>query len=266
MCNLRNTACFYIYRCMVAIVRIALQRPYYVCGPSPCSFSSSGPACGRYETPGRHLPGHTHPGNQRRLAIHRPAARPDGWPCQRRPVRARAWTTTVNDNRAHRGQLLQRLRHCQKSSSQPNVAISVRPMAQVTAIKSADIAKKQLPPGATPPLILNYNASTVSNRPARRLSGKGLSEQAPRLTSDLNVVRITLVTVPGAGDFLSFRRENRAKCRSISIPQALQGARLSAQDRKPMPLAAQKPSSRPVGTQKIGSFEYPNPAQQRRRR
>src|ERR1700731_2708958 len=66
--------------------------------------------------------------------------------------------------------------------------------AQVTAISQTIL--RQLPPGALPPLIINYSASSV---PIIQLglSGKGLSEQ--QLT-DLgqNFLRPQLVTVPGA--------------------------------------------------------------------
>jgi multidrug efflux pump subunit AcrB len=56
---------------------------------------------------------------------------------------------------------------------QPNVDIRTA-NAQVTAISQTLL--KQLPPGATPPLILNYNASTVPIIQLA-LSGDGLTEQ-----------------------------------------------------------------------------------------
>ena len=56
---------------------------------------------------------------------------------------------------------------------QPNVDIRTA-NAQVTAI--AQTLLKQLPPGATPPLILNYSASTVPIIQVA-LSGDGLTEQ-----------------------------------------------------------------------------------------
>jgi len=66
---------------------------------------------------------------------------------------------------------------------------------------------KQLPPGATPPLILNYNASTVPIIQLA-LSGEGLSEQALG-DPGLNVVRIPLVTVPGAATPYPFGGKTR---------------------------------------------------------
>src|ERR1700722_17724318 len=56
---------------------------------------------------------------------------------------------------------------------QPNVDIRTA-NAQVTAVSQTII--KQLPPGATPPLILNYSASTVPIIQLA-LSGDGLTEQ-----------------------------------------------------------------------------------------
>src|ERR1700754_142466 len=76
---------------------------------------------------------------------------------------------------------------------QPNVDIRIA-NAQVTAAVQTTI--KQLPPGATPPLILNYNASTVPIIQVA-LSGSGLSEQT-LADLGLNTVRTPLVTVPGA--------------------------------------------------------------------
>src|ERR1700742_2090021 len=66
--------------------------------------------------------------------------------------------------------------------------------AQVTAISQTLI--KQLPPGATPPLILNYNASTVPIVLVA-LSGEGLTEQTLFDTA-VTQVRTPLVTIPGA--------------------------------------------------------------------
>src|SRR5262250_2613544 len=76
---------------------------------------------------------------------------------------------------------------------QPNVDIRTA-NAQVTAISQTLL--KQLPPGSTPPLILNYNASTVPILQLA-LSGEGLSEQNLADLA-LNTVRTPLITVPGA--------------------------------------------------------------------
>ncbi|MBE0702421.1 MAG: efflux RND transporter permease subunit, partial [Afipia sp.] len=131
---------------------------------------------------------------------------------------------------------------------QPNVDIRTA-NAQVTAI--AQTMLKQLPAGATPPLILNYSASTVPILQLA-LSGDGLTEQnlADFATNQL---RTPLVTVPGAAIPWPYG----GKMRQIQIDldaTALQARGLSAQD-VANALAAQNLIT-PVGTQKIGSFEY----------
>jgi multidrug efflux pump subunit AcrB len=159
----------------------------------------------------------------------------------------RGLTTTVND-----------IEHIEASSYtgvgivkvffQPNVDIRTA-NAQVTAV--AQTVLRQMPPGITPPLILNYNASTVPIIQLA-LSGKGLTEQQ---LADLaiNVVRTPLITVPGAAIPFPFG----GKTRQIQIdldPQALQARGLSGQD-VAQALAAQNLLT-PVGTQKIGGYEY----------
>src|SRR6202000_1765417 len=131
---------------------------------------------------------------------------------------------------------------------QPNVDIRTA-NAQVTAISQTLL--KQLPPGATPPLILNYNASTVPIIQLA-LSGAGLTEQN---LADLgiNQLRTPLVTVPGAAIPYPYG----GKQRQIQIdlnPTALQSLGLSGQD-VANALAAQNLIT-PVGTTKIGAFEY----------
>src|SRR6201986_4033835 len=131
---------------------------------------------------------------------------------------------------------------------QPNVDIRTA-NAQVTAISQTLL--KQMPPGATPPLILNYNASTV---PIIQLAlgGEGLSEQQ---LADLgiNSVRTPLVTVPGAAIPYPFGGKQRQAQIDLD-PDQLQARGLSGQD-VANTLAAQNLIT-PVGTQKIGQFEY----------
>jgi CzcA family heavy metal efflux pump len=159
----------------------------------------------------------------------------------------RALTTTVND-----------IEHIVANSYngfgivkiffQPNVDIRTA-NAQVTAISQTLL--KQMPAGATPPLILNYSASTVPIIQLA-LSGDGMTEQS---LADLaiNQLRTPLVTVPGAAIPWPFG----GKQRQIQIdldPGALQARGLSGQD-VANALAAQNLIT-PVGTQKIGEFEY----------
>jgi CzcA family heavy metal efflux pump len=131
---------------------------------------------------------------------------------------------------------------------QPNVDIRTA-NAQVTAISQTLL--KQLPPGATPPLILNYNASTVPIIQLA-LSGEGLTEQN-LADIGINQLRTPLVTVPGAAIPYPYG----GKQRQIQIDlnsSALQARGLSGQD-VANTLAAQNLIT-PVGTEKIGSFEY----------
>jgi multidrug efflux pump subunit AcrB len=159
----------------------------------------------------------------------------------------RALTTTVND-----------IEHIVANSYsgvgiikiffQPNVDIRTA-NAQVTAI--AQTMLKQLPPGATPPLILNYSASTVPIIQLA-LSGEGLTEQN-MFDIATNQLRTPLVTVPGAAIPWPFG----GKQRQIQIdlnPTAMQALGLSGQD-VANALAAQNLIT-PVGSQKIGNFEY----------
>ncbi len=159
----------------------------------------------------------------------------------------RSLTTTVND-----------IEHIEANSYngfgivkiyfQPNVDIRTA-NAQVTAISQTVV--KSMPAGTTPPLILNYSAATVPIIQLA-LSGKGLSEQN---LADLgiNVIRTSLVTVPGAAIPYPFG----GKTRQVQIDldaAALQARGLSGQDVAGA-LAAQNLIT-PVGTQKIGDFEY----------
>ncbi|HXL71425.1 MAG TPA: efflux RND transporter permease subunit, partial [Rhizomicrobium sp.] len=75
---------------------------------------------------------------------------------------------------------------------QPSVNIATA-MAQVTGV--AQNALRQMPPGTTPPFIVNYNASTV---PVLQLalSSKTLSEQELQDVGQ-NGLRPGLVSVPG---------------------------------------------------------------------
>jgi CzcA family heavy metal efflux pump len=131
---------------------------------------------------------------------------------------------------------------------QPGVDIAAA-NAQVTAV--SQVALRQMPPGATPPLILNYNAATVPILQLA-LSGKGLSEQQ-LFDLGINSVRTPLVTVPGAA--LPFPYGGKQRQVQIDVrPDALQSRGLSAQDIASA-LAAQNVLT-PVGTQKIDALEY----------
>src|ERR1700687_5121145 len=131
---------------------------------------------------------------------------------------------------------------------QPNVDI-LTANAQVTAISQTLI--KAMPPGATPPLILNYYASTVPIIQVA-LSGEGLTEQN-LADIGINQLRTPLITVPGAAIPYPFGGKQRQVQIDLN-PSALQARGLSGQD-VANALAAQNLIT-PVGTQKIGDFEY----------
>ncbi len=121
--------------------------------------------------------------------------------------------------------------------------------AQVASLSQTVL--KQMPPGITPPLILNYNAATVPILQLA-LSSPSLSEQK---LFDLgqNFIRPALATVPGS----AVPSPYGGKVRQIQIdldPQALQAKGLSAQDVEDA-IAAQNQII-PAGTTKIGPFEY----------
>jgi len=159
----------------------------------------------------------------------------------------RSLTTTVNDIEHIEGTSYTGI-GIVKVFFQPGTDIRTA-NAQVTAISQTVL--KQMPPNITPPLILNYNASTVPIIQLA-LAGKGVSEQAV-FDIAINTVRTPLVTVPGAAIPFPFG----GKFRQIQIdldPGALQARGLSAND-VANALAAQNLLT-PVGTQKIGGYEY----------
>src|ERR1700743_667457 len=131
---------------------------------------------------------------------------------------------------------------------QPGVDIRTA-TAQVASLSQTVL--KQMPPGITPPLILNYNASTV---PILQL-GLSSPAMAEKDIFDLgqNFIRPSLASVPGT----AVPSPYGGKVRQIQIdldPQALQARNLSAQDLENA-LAAQDQII-PAGTIKVGDFEY----------
>lgn len=159
----------------------------------------------------------------------------------------RVLTTTVNDVEHIEANSIQGF-GIVKIFFQPTVDIRTA-NAQVTAV--AQTLLRQLPAGTTPPLILNYNASTVPIIQLA-LSGDGLTEQN-LADLGLNIIRPQLTSVAGAAIPYPFG----GKTRQVQIdidPPALQARGLSAQD-VANALAAQNLIT-PVGTQKIGKYEY----------
>ncbi|WP_066589540.1 efflux RND transporter permease subunit [Sphingomonas pruni] len=159
----------------------------------------------------------------------------------------RVLTTTVNDIDHIESQSMPGI-GVTKIYFQPGADIRTA-TAQVTSVSQTVL--KQLPPGVTPPLILNYNASTVPILQLA-LSGKGLSE-GKMFDLAQNQVRPGLVTVPGAA--IPYPSGGRQRQIQIDLdPAALQSKGLSAQD-VGNAIAAQNQIN-PVGFAKIGSFQY----------
>ncbi|MFZ1139887.1 MAG: efflux RND transporter permease subunit, partial [Candidatus Sulfotelmatobacter sp.] len=121
--------------------------------------------------------------------------------------------------------------------------------AQVTAVSQTIL--RFLPPGALPPLIINYSASSV---PILQLglSGQDLSEQQ---LNDLgqNFIRPQLVTIPGAVIPFPYGGKQRQVMIDLN-PNLLQAKGLSPQD--VLDAVTNQNLVLPGGTAKIDGFEY----------
>jgi CzcA family heavy metal efflux pump len=156
-------------------------------------------------------------------------------------------TTAVNDVEHVESQSL-RGTAVVKIFFQPTARIDLA-VAQVTAGSQAIL--RQLPPGITPPFILNYNASTV---PVLQLalSSDTLSEQ--QITDlGLNFMRPQLASINGAQMPFPYGGK-QAQVQVDLNPNALQSKGLSPSD-VVNAIAAQN-LILPAGTQKIGTSEY----------
>jgi multidrug efflux pump subunit AcrB len=228
---------------MLALVRIALNRPYTFIVAALLIFL--GGALAALRTPVDIFPSINIP----IIAV---AFQYTGLPPDQMSGRVitpfeRALTTTVND-----------IEHLEANSYttfgivkiffHPSANIATA-NAQVTAI--AQTLLKQMPPGTTPPLVLNYSASSV---PVIQLalSGKGLTEQN-LADLGLNFVRTRLVTVQGAGIPYPFGGKTPQVMFDLDTA-ALQSRGLTGLD-VANSLAAQNLIT-PVGTEKIGDYEY----------
>src|SRR5215210_1084673 len=160
----------------------------------------------------------------------------------------RALTTTVNN-----------IQHLESTSYdgvgvvkiffQPGVSPDAA-VAQVTAVSQTIL--KQLPPGTTPPLIIQYSASTV---PILQygISSTELSEQQI-FDLSMNTIRVGLISVPGVG--IPFPYGGKQRVVSVDLdPKALKAQNISQQD-VVTALSVQNLVF-PSGTAKIGSNEYP---------
>jgi multidrug efflux pump subunit AcrB len=156
--------------------------------------------------------------------------------------------TTVVDNIEHIESTTINGQSIIKIFLQPNASLDTA-NAQITAV--SQVALRQLPPGAQPPLILNFSASTVPIVQLA-LSGEGLSEQQLN-DIGLNFLRTQLVTVPGAAVPYPYGGKQTQVMIDLN-PALLQSKGLSATD--VVNAVNLQNLVLPSGTAKIGQFEY----------
>lgn len=159
----------------------------------------------------------------------------------------RAVTTTVNNIEHIESQSLIGV-NVIKLFFQPNVDIAIA-LAEVTAI--AQTLLKTLPPGATPPLILSYDASTVPIMQLILSSDTIPEENLNDLAN--NFIRTQLATVQGAA--LPFAYGGKVRQLRVDLnTKAMQTYGVSALN---VNTAVNNQSIIiPAGTQKIGLYEY----------
>src|SRR5471032_605461 len=162
-------------------------------------------------------------------------------------VNERSLTTTVNDIEHIESQSLPGIAIL-KVFLQPTANIQTA-IAQTVAVEQAQL--KQMPPGATPPLVISYSASSI---PVIQLglSSPTLSEQNLN-DSALNFLRPQLVTIPGAAVPYPYG----GKSRLISVD--LDTRALLAKGLTPSDVVSAFNAQNlilPTGTAKIGMKEY----------
>jgi CzcA family heavy metal efflux pump len=159
----------------------------------------------------------------------------------------RVLTTTVNDIEHIESQSFNGI-GITKVFFHPGVQIGSA-VAQVTAISQTIV--RQFPQGTTPPLVIQYNASTVPILQLA-LAGKGLNEQQ-LFDMGVNFIRTGLITVPG----VAIPYPYGGKQRQIQID--LNTAQLQSKGLSPSDVVNTITNQNlilPGGTAKIGSFEY----------
>jgi multidrug efflux pump subunit AcrB len=159
----------------------------------------------------------------------------------------RGMTTTVNDIEHIESQSLNGIAVI-KIFFQPHVDIGSA-VAEVTSISQVQL--RSLPPGTTPPFIIQYNASSV---PVLQLglSGQGLDEQT---LNDLgqNAIRTQLATIEGAQTPFPYG----GKQRQIQVDLDLNA--LQAKGLSPVDVVNAVNAQNiivPSGTMKVDRFEY----------
>jgi multidrug efflux pump subunit AcrB len=162
-------------------------------------------------------------------------------------ITERALTTTVNDIEHIESQSLNGIAVV-KVYFHPSVKIDMA-VAQITAVSQTQL--RQLPAGTTPPLILQYSASSVPIIQLS-LSSKTLSEQTLNDLS-LNFIRPRLTTIPGAAIPYPYGGKQRQVMVDLDIPK-LQARGLTPSD--VVNAIGNQNLILPSGTAKIGQLEY----------
>ncbi len=159
----------------------------------------------------------------------------------------RVLTTTVNDIEHIESQSFNGI-GITKVFFHPGVQIG-NAVAQVTAISQTIV--RQFPQGTTPPLVIQYNASTVPILQLA-LSGKGLNEQQ-LFDMGVNFIRTGLITVSGVAIPYPYGGKQRQIMVDLNTA-ALQSKGLSPSD--VVNTITNQNLILPGGTAKIGAFEY----------
>ncbi len=162
-------------------------------------------------------------------------------------INERSMTLTVNDIEHIESESLSG-ESVIKIFFQPGADISTA-LSQVTAISQTQL--RQLPPGSTPPLIIQYSASTVPILQIG-LSGRGLSEQQ-LFDLGANFIRVQLADVEGAAIPWPYG----GKMPQVQVD--LDTAALQAKGLSPLDVVNALNSQNlilPSGTSKIGQYEY----------
>src|SRR5881409_2541847 len=160
----------------------------------------------------------------------------------------RALTTTV-DNIEHFESTSYDSQGVIKVFFQPGTNPSTA-VAQLTAVSQTIL--KQLPPGTTPPLILQYSASTVSILQFG-ISSTKLSEQQV-FDIALNQIRVGLISVPGVAIPYPFGGKQRVVSVDLDL-KALEANNLVESD--VVTAISNGSLTYPSGTAKIGGKEVP---------
>ena len=159
----------------------------------------------------------------------------------------RGMTTTVSDIEHIESQSLNGVAVI-KIFFQPHVNVASA-VAEVTSISQVQL--RSLPPGSTPPFIIQYNASSVPVL-MLGLSGAGLSEQQ-LFDMGQNTIRTQLATVEGAQTPYPYGGKQRQIQVDID-PKALQAHGLSPAD--VVNAVSAQNLIVPSGTMKVDRFEY----------